>query len=133
MMNGATFRTYREFLGLSQDDMAIKLGYKSGKTVQRWENETREIPFVVDEAMNQFLYYRVKEIRKTVKELEKMCKNVCDSENPVLDLFVYRSAENMPECWDETFGEHRAKMTQIYIDLLVRGFNVSMKYKGKNR
>lgn len=46
-MTSFEFRSIREYLGLSQQDMAELLGYANGRTVRYWESGKFKIPGTV--------------------------------------------------------------------------------------
>lgn len=132
-MNGATLRIYRQILGISQEDLAERLGYKNRKTIQRWENESWEIPLSAAAEIEQLFYERIDEIEDYIKAVEEFISNTGKGEPQAIDLSIYRSAssyrrgigENAPGM---TWSEHTAKVAQLCAELTALGYAVNIDY-----
>lgn len=132
-MNGATLRIYRQIIGIGQEDLAERLGYENRKTIQRWENESWEIPLSAAAQIEQLFYERIDEIEDYIKAVEEFISDTGKGEPQSINLSIYRSASSYRRGTGEnsagmTWSEHTAKVAQLCAELTALGYAVNIDY-----
>lgn len=132
-MNGATLRIYRQVLGIGQEDLAERLGYKERRTITRWEKDYWPIPPKVAAQIEQLFYERIDEIEDYIKAVEEFISDTGKGEPEAINLSIYRSASSYRRGTGEdaagmTWSEHTAKVAQLCAELTALGYAVNIDY-----
>lgn len=132
-MNGATLRAYRQIIGIGQEDLAIRLGYKDRKTIQRWENESWPIPPESAAQIEKLYLDRIDEIEDYLDQVEYSIEETDSGESEEIVLSIYRSASSYRRCRGEdaklmSWSEHSAKVAMLCARLTALGHKVRIDY-----
>lgn len=127
-MNAATFRALRETTGISQRLIAETLGVEE-RSVKRWERGDRAVPNDVAEWIEDMVRDHDAAVSQTVRELQKMVKEIDDGQPPI-DLTYYRTqAEYDLAGRDEgDYGMVCARARSIAEALRELGYEVEFNY-----
>lgn len=132
-MNGATLRAYRQVLGIGQEDLVERLGYKDRRTINRWENGYWPIPSKAAAQIEKLYQDRIEEIENYLDRVEDSIEETDSGESEEIVLSIYRSASSYRRCRGEdaklmSWSEHSAKVAMLCARLTALGHKVRIDY-----
>lgn len=137
-MDGATLRAYRQFLGIGQEDLVERLGYKDRRTITRWENGYWPIPPEAAAQIEKLYLDRIDEIEDCVDQTEAFIGETDSGEPEEIVLSIYRSASSYRRGMGEdvklmSWSEHSAKVATLCARLTALGYMVRVEYVVEER
>lgn len=132
-MNGATLRAYRQFLGIGQEDLVERLGYKDRRTITRWENGYWPIPPEAAAQIEKLYLDRIDEIEDDIDQTEAFIGETESGEPEEIVLSIYRSASSYRRGMGEdaklmSWSEHSAKVSMLCARFTALGYTVRVEY-----